>query len=66
MFVTVAHGRAGPSQPPIPSGLRQPDGGGCEGAGGGIRGGCEAVRMQHGRFDGPPDDDDGRGFIGFD
>jgi len=53
-------------QPPIPSNLGQPNSSGGEGAGRDVGGGSKTLRMQHGRFDGPPNDDDGRGFIGLD
>jgi hypothetical protein len=39
---------------------------GSEGAGCGISGGTETVRVQHGGLSGPPDDHYGRGFVGLD
>jgi AAA domain len=51
-----------PSQPPVPSDLRQPDGSGGECAGRDIGGGAETVWVEDAWFGGPSDDDDGPGF----
>jgi hypothetical protein len=54
------------SEPPVPSELGQPYDGGSEDASGGISDGREPTRVQHGRLERPPNDDHGRGFVGFD
>lgn len=53
-------------QPPIASNLRQPDSGSGKDPCRGLCSGWEPKRVKNTRLDGPADDNDGRGFVGFD